>query len=205
MKSTTTYLLYSLMILLISLFAANAIAIVVAPADKSGSDPNIDKVQRLVNVPYSAVAKLPQVPAEKVVEYGLDSQQYYYHWPAQLDDNPEIDDGQRAPVIMIHGGCWLSAFDISHSIAQANGLAQAGHAVYSLEYRRSGETGGGWPITFNDSHHRSITREYHHSESNWALSRWPFSIVGCGRYSTPLGVVGSLRTEIQYRRLSCHC
>ena len=101
-------------------------------------------------MPYSAVAKLPQVPAEKTVKYGIDPQQYFYYWPAQVDDNPALEDDKRAPVIMIHGGCWLSAFDITHSIAQANGLAHAGHAVYSIEYRRSGETGGGWPITFND-------------------------------------------------------
>lgn len=146
MKLTYTYFLYSLIILSISLFAVNAIAIAVETEDKSGSDPNI----KLVNVPYSAVAKLPQVPAEKKVKYGMDPQQYFYYWPAQVDDNPALEDDKRAPVIMIHGGCWLSAFDITHSIAQANGLAHAGHAVYSIEYRRSGETGGGWPITFND-------------------------------------------------------
>ena len=146
MKSTTTYLLYSLMILAISLFAASAIAVVVEPADKSGSDPNI----KLVNVPYSAVAKLPQIPATKTVKYGMDPEQYFLYWPAQVNDNTALEDAQRAPVIMIHGGCWLSAFDISHSIAQANGLAQAGHTVYSIEYRRSGETGGGWPVTFAD-------------------------------------------------------
>jgi acetyl esterase/lipase len=125
-----------------SVMSANAIAIAAEPANKSGSDPNI----KLVNVPYSAVAKLPQLPAEKTVKYGSDPEQYFLFWPADSSETIE----SRAPVIMIHGGCWLSAFDIRHSIAQANGLAQAGHDVYSIEYRRSGETGGGWPVTFAD-------------------------------------------------------
>lgn len=98
----------------------------------------------LVNVPYSAVAALPQSPAPQTLKYGQDPEQYILHWPAAEVVTPS------APVIMIHGGCWLSAFDISHSIAQANGLANAGHAVYSLEYRRTGHTGGGWPITLTD-------------------------------------------------------
>lgn len=145
MKSTYTYLPYLIIVLLTCLFVAKASAMANEPQNKInkiGSDPNI----KLVNVPYSAVAELPQLPASKTVTYGSDPEQYFLYWPADRSDAIE----PRSPVIMIHGGCWLSAFDISHSIAQANGLARAGHAVYSVEYRRSGETGGGWPVTLAD-------------------------------------------------------
>ncbi|AGH46129.1 alpha/beta hydrolase family protein [Paraglaciecola psychrophila] len=53
-------------------------------------------------------------------------------------------------VILIHGGCWLRAYDIQHTFALNIGLAQAGFNVWSLEYRRSGDIGGGWPSSYDD-------------------------------------------------------
>lgn len=55
-----------------------------------------------------------------------------------------------ATVVFIHGGCWLSQFDIAHAAALEQGFADAGYAVWSLEYRRVGDDGGGWPGTFTD-------------------------------------------------------
>lgn len=77
-------------------------------------------------------------------------------------DNPALQTGmlwlpvasgaaQKAPlIILVHGGCWLNAYDISHSFALSTALAQSGYAVWSLEYRRTGDVGGGWPGTFDD-------------------------------------------------------
>ena len=56
-------------------------------------------------------------------------------------------------VLFIHGGCWLSRWDIQHVSALEVALAGAGYAVWSLEYRRIGDDGGGWPNTFNDIAH----------------------------------------------------
>ena len=53
-------------------------------------------------------------------------------------------------VILIHGGCWLNSFDVNHSRPLATALSQAGFAVWSLEYRRTGDPGGGWPGTLED-------------------------------------------------------
>ncbi len=53
-------------------------------------------------------------------------------------------------MILLHWGCGLSAYDIKHSYALSTGLAQAGFNVWSVEYRRTGESGGGWPVTFDD-------------------------------------------------------
>lgn len=101
------------------------------------------QIQRLVNVPYQQVAQLAIRAPEQTITYGRNEHQYIAFWAGQ-------GNVQKAPIIMVHGGCWLSAFDIQHSIAQANGLAAAGHDVYSLEYRRTGDSGGGWPTTFVD-------------------------------------------------------
>ncbi|WP_339768684.1 alpha/beta hydrolase [uncultured Paraglaciecola sp.] len=60
-------------------------------------------------------------------------------------------DQHKAPlVIFIHGGCWLNAYNIKHSAAFSQSLAQQGFAVWSLEYRRTGDAGGGWPGSLND-------------------------------------------------------
>jgi acetyl esterase/lipase len=51
---------------------------------------------------------------------------------------------------VIHGGCWRARYDIGHTRAFSEGLRAAGLAVWSLEYRRVGNDGGGWPGTFLD-------------------------------------------------------
>jgi acetyl esterase/lipase len=52
--------------------------------------------------------------------------------------------------VFIHGGCWRSEYSVSHSRALASRLADTGSAVWSLEYRRLGDPGGGFPGTFED-------------------------------------------------------
>lgn len=61
-----------------------------------------------------------------------------------------VGAGPHPVVIFIHGGCWLSQFDIKHAGQAEQALADAGYAVWSLEYRRVGDAGGGWPGTFLD-------------------------------------------------------
>lgn len=59
--------------------------------------------------------------------------------------------GSAGPLIVyIHGGCWLAEYDITHSRIAAHALANAGFAVWSPEYRRVGDAGGGWTGTFDD-------------------------------------------------------
>jgi acetyl esterase/lipase len=54
-------------------------------------------------------------------------------------------------VVLVHGGCWKSEFA---GIAQfrniAGSLAAQGIAVWSVEYRRVDEAGGGYPGTYED-------------------------------------------------------
>ena len=59
-------------------------------------------------------------------------------------------DGPHPVIAFIHGGCWLSAYDIGHVGLLEEALTSVGYAVWSLEYRRVGDEGGGWPGTFRD-------------------------------------------------------
>jgi acetyl esterase/lipase len=51
---------------------------------------------------------------------------------------------------VVHGGCWLAQYDVEHIGLLADALAREGIATWSLEYRRVGNDGGGWPGTFVD-------------------------------------------------------
>jgi acetyl esterase/lipase len=51
---------------------------------------------------------------------------------------------------LVHGGCWLAAYDYQYFNHLAAALAQVGVASWSVEYRRLGEAGGGWPNTLLD-------------------------------------------------------
>lgn len=53
-------------------------------------------------------------------------------------------------VVVIHGGFWRSAYDLSLGTPLALDLVGRGYAVWNLEYRRLGN-GGGWPATFDDA------------------------------------------------------
>ncbi|MBA2554422.1 MAG: alpha/beta hydrolase [Geodermatophilaceae bacterium] len=52
-------------------------------------------------------------------------------------------------VVVIHGGFWRSAYDLSLGTPLAEDLAGRGYAAWNLEYRRLGN-GGGWPATLQD-------------------------------------------------------
>jgi acetyl esterase/lipase len=52
--------------------------------------------------------------------------------------------------IYIHGGFWRARIDLSHSGHPCAAIAAAGHVSASIEYRRAGEDGGGWPGTLDD-------------------------------------------------------
>ncbi|HDZ10065.1 alpha/beta hydrolase [Pseudohongiella sp.] len=102
------------------------------------------------NVAYSAVESLRYREPDARIAYGDDALQFGLLWlPALATDETEGDT--RPPVVvLIHGGCWLNAYNIAHTYALSTALADSGYAVWSLEYRRTGDAGGGWPGTFDD-------------------------------------------------------
>ncbi|HAW94127.1 MULTISPECIES: alpha/beta hydrolase family protein [unclassified Arsukibacterium] len=98
------------------------------------------------NVSYSSLAALSYTDSSIRLTYGTEPLQYGQLYLPQTATMPV-----KAPlVVFIHGGCWLNAYDISHSRAFSQALAAEGFAVWSLEYRRTGDSGGGWPGSFTD-------------------------------------------------------
>lgn len=98
------------------------------------------------NVSYADVIKVDAGEPFMTLSYGDDPLQFGKLWLA----NTPHHSGASPLVIFIHGGCWLNAYDIKHSYAFTSALAQQGYTVWSLEYRRTGDEGGGWPGSFND-------------------------------------------------------
>ena len=58
--------------------------------------------------------------------------------------------GPHPVAIVIHGGYWRAAYDLKHIGHLCAAFTAAGLASWSLEYRRLGNPGGGWPGTFDD-------------------------------------------------------
>ena len=58
--------------------------------------------------------------------------------------------GPHPLVILVHGGFWRDRYDLSHMEPLAEALTRDDYATWSVEYRRTGQPGGGWPGTFND-------------------------------------------------------
>lgn len=59
-------------------------------------------------------------------------------------------DGPFPVVVVIHGGCWQNAFDYVYMTRLAAWFTEHGVATWTIEYRRLGDGGGGWPGTFLD-------------------------------------------------------
>ena len=91
----------------------------------------------------SHLATLPQPPADYTIAYGEAKQQV-----AEL--RLPKGRGPHPVVIVIHGGCWQTPWAMDHVRSLAAALTAEGFATWSLEYRRLGDPGGGWPGTFAD-------------------------------------------------------
>ena len=71
--------------------------------------------------------------------------------PSQFGDlRLPASAGPYPCVIAIHGGFWRARYDLTHLGHLCHALTAAGFATWSLEYRRVGNHGGGWPGTFHD-------------------------------------------------------
>lgn len=61
-----------------------------------------------------------------------------------------LGDGPFPLVVAIHGGFWRERYDLGHLSHLCAALAADGLAAFSLEYRRVGQAGGGFPGTLED-------------------------------------------------------
>lgn len=58
--------------------------------------------------------------------------------------------GTAPLLVFLHGGWWKSKYDLAYGGHLCSALRSRGLAVWSIEYRRVGDTGGGWPATLQD-------------------------------------------------------
>ncbi len=91
----------------------------------------------------SALKSFPNPVADEIRFYGKDKLQF---GELRLPDGA----GPHPVMMLIHGGCWLAEYDIAHIRKLADALTKAGIATWTVEYRRVGNRGGGWPGTFDD-------------------------------------------------------
>jgi acetyl esterase/lipase len=97
-------------------------------------------------VSWGEIARLPEPPAAERIAYGADALQFgELRLPAGAGPHPLA--------IVIHGGCWHSEYDLGYMAHAAEALTRSGVATWTLEYRRIGNDGGGWPGTFEDIAH----------------------------------------------------
>lgn len=90
-----------------------------------------------------SILDLAPPPSGKRIAYGADHFQFgELRTPAGGGPNPTA--------IVIHGGYWRAKYDLTHLGHMCQSLAREGIATWSLEYRRLGNPGGGWPGTFDD-------------------------------------------------------
>ncbi len=83
--------------------------------------------------------------ADQRIHYDSDSLHFGDLWL------PKLAPGQHAPVVVfLHGGWWKAEYGLEYGGFLCRALKAAGIAVWSVEYRRVGNAGGGYPGTFAD-------------------------------------------------------
>jgi len=90
-----------------------------------------------------SILEIPAAPPGVHLAYGSDEFQFGELYL------PE-GRGPHPVAIVIHGGYWRARYDLRHIGHFCVALAKAGIAAWSLEYRRLGNAGGGFPGTFDD-------------------------------------------------------
>ncbi len=82
---------------------------------------------------------------------GADQRVHYGAHPENfLDFRFPRGTGPFPVLLVIHGGFWLSAYDLVHMGHVCAAFTSKGAITCNLEYRRIGDSGGGWPGTFQD-------------------------------------------------------
>lgn len=111
-----------------------------------------------------SILEIAPPKADSKVHYGADPLQF-----AEL----RFPAGKKpCPLVMnIHGGFWRAEYDLSHAGHFCAALTKAGLATANVEYRRVGNSGGGWPGTFEDIRGVYSYLRQHATELGFDLSR----------------------------------
>ena len=92
---------------------------------------------------WGELSAMPLPPPGERIKYGDGPQQF---GELRLPKG----EGPFPVFVVIHGGCWQNAFDYKYITHLAAWLTERGFATWTIEYRRLGDDGGGWPGTFRD-------------------------------------------------------
>ena len=102
-----------------------------------------DTPRREMDTVDTDILELPQPPADTRVHYGPE--------PLQFGDLRLPKGKGPFPVVLaVHGGFWRAEYSLDHLGHACAAWAHGGFAVWSLEYRRVGHPGGGFPGTLTD-------------------------------------------------------
>nr|WP_168711021.1 alpha/beta hydrolase [Ningiella ruwaisensis] len=123
------------------------------PNQQTGS-PRVYNEHASYQVSYQSVLELPVTQPDEIIPYGNNSaksaDQSVWFYKAEKAESDSFNESEAEKIIIfIHGGCWLSEFDIGHTQAFSHALAREGYNVWNIEYRRSGN-GGEWPVALED-------------------------------------------------------
>lgn len=88
----------------------------------------------------------PVLKADRRIKYGPRPCQFGDLWLPKARTQPTVP-----VVVFFHGGWWKSEYDLGYGGYLCRDLAREGIACWSVEYRRVGASGGGWPATFQDA------------------------------------------------------
>jgi acetyl esterase/lipase len=142
------------------LAAVVAVGEVVVGGPSLAQSNNQAGVERLMT--SEDLATLPSRAPDRRISYGIDPNQF-----GELRI-PSVT-GPHPLVILIHGGCFKAGPARAHRLgglrAMADALKADGIATWTIEYRRLGEPGSGWPGTYLDvgravDHVRAIAGEH---------------------------------------------
>ena len=92
------------------------------------------------------VLSRPVLKADQRIAYGAGAYQFGDLWLPKK--NPA--HSPLPLVVFFHGGWWKSEYYLGYAGYLCSALARQGMACWSVEYRRVGDSGGGWPTTFQD-------------------------------------------------------
>ena len=92
---------------------------------------------------FEDVLMQPSTSADMVLAYGEHPDQF---GELRLPHGP----GPHPVIVLIHGGCWMQAYDLAHIRPLADALTGLGYATWTLAYRRPGGDADPWPDTFMD-------------------------------------------------------
>jgi acetyl esterase/lipase len=140
-----------------------------------------------------------------------DARVVYGPEPLQFADLRLPDGSGPHPVVaMLHGGYWQAIYNLTHAGHLCVDLAAHGVATWNVEYRRSGDPGGGWPAALDDvsralEHLGGLDADYPLDLSRLVLmghsAGGQLALLAARRAAVPLRAVVSLAGVVDLRAI----